>query len=106
MKPKMIAVLKENSKKFSPPGRSLETGEGVQFLDLQQEDWEQINERILKKNRYWKQEHPQVKARTAPNSLMAIAEPLVAATLRNEKLEFLVGTGTDCSVLNTCKAMS
>lgn len=35
MKPKMIAVLKENSKKFLPPGRSLETGEGVQFLDLQ-----------------------------------------------------------------------
>lgn len=32
---------------------------------------------------------------------MAIAEPLVTATLRNEKLEFLVGTGTNYSVLNT-----
>lgn len=105
MKPKMIAVLKENSKKFSPPGRSLETGEGIQFLDPQQEDWEQINAHFIKKkNRYWKQEDPQVKARTAPNSLMAIAEPLVAATLRNEKLEFLVGTGTKCSVLNTLQS--
>lgn len=86
---------KRKQQKILTPREESCTGEGVQFLNLHQEDWELINTHIIKNYKYWRQEYPQVKARTPPNLLMARAEPLETATPRNENLEFLVGTGTN-----------